>query len=178
VKKTNAVKAAVLLENLYEDTEFWYPYLRLQEAGLAPDVVAPAKGEYTSKHGLPATADVTAEAAVRRNYGLVVIPGGYSPDRMRRDRNMVDVVRRAAASNNVVAAICHGPWMLNSAGISKGRKMTSFFSIKDDLVAAGAKWIDQPVVRDGNLVTAQGPKDLPEFMKLVLEALGDVITAP
>jgi protease I len=169
---TSDKKAAILVEKLYEDLEFWYPFLRLKEAGINPEVIAPKKGDYAGKHGLVATATVASDAAVSKTYDLVVVPGGYSPDHMRRDRNMVDIVRHHGQANRILAVICHGPWMLISAGFAKGRRLTSFFSIKDDLVAAGANWVDEGVVRDGNIITAQSPADLPAFMIAVLDALG------
>ena len=166
-----AVKAAVLLESDYEDLEYWYPYLRPIEAGIKPETVAPKKETYKSKHGYPATADVTAAAAAKKSYGLVVIPGGWAPDRMRRDDDMVRVVRKAARAGKVVAAVCHGGSMLVSAGCARGVRLTSVRAIRDDLVAAGARWQDRPVMRDGNFITAQGPGDLPEFMRAILSAL-------
>jgi len=166
------IKAGVFVEKMYEDLEFWYPYLRLKEAGIEPDVIAPKKGEYAGKHGLVATATIASDAAVGKTYDLIVVPGGYSPDHMRRDKNMIEIVRRHGQANRTLAVICHGPWMLVSAGLAKGRRLTSFFSIKDDLIAAGANWIDEGVVRDGNLITAQSPDDLPRLMPVVLDAIG------
>ena len=166
-----SVKAAVLLEADYEDLEYWYPFLRLAEAGIKADTVAPEKKAYASKHGYAAVADVSAAEAKRKAYDLVVIPGGWAPDKMRRNDDMVAVVRKAAEAGKVVASICHGGSMLVSADCVRGRRLTSVRAIRDDLVAAGAKWVDERVVRDRNLVTAQTPPDLPEFMKAVLGAV-------
>jgi protease I len=104
-------------------------------------------------------------------FDAVVVPGGYAPDMMRRHPAMVGLVRDAAQQGKVVAAICHAGWMLVSAGVLKGRKATSFFSIKDDLVAAGADWVDQEVVVDGNLITSRKPDDLPAFCRTIVQAL-------
>jgi protease I len=129
-----------------------------------------AKG-YTSKHGYPVTVDVQAEEVHAVEYDGVVIPGGFAPDLMRRSPAMVKLVREAFAAGKVVAAICHAGWMPVSAGILEGKRATSFFSIKDDLVNAGASWVDQEVVVDGNLITSRKPDDLPAFCREIVKAL-------
>ncbi len=164
-------KFGVLVEQLYEDLEFWYPVLRFREAGATVQIIGPKKGNYTSKHGYPAEADLAANQAKAKNFDAIVIPGGYAPDHMRRHPAMVDLVREAAQGGKVVAAICHGGWMLCSAGVLAGKRATSFFSIKDDLVNAGADYVDQEVVRDGNLITSRFPADLPAFCRTIIEAL-------
>ncbi|BCR03805.1 protease [Desulfuromonas versatilis] len=164
-------KIAVLAEDLYEDLELWYPVLRFREAGAEVTIVGPEKKEYTSKNGYPVKADVAADQVRAADFDAVIVPGGYAPDRMRRHRVMVDLVREAAEQGKVVAAICHGGWMLSSAGIVKGRQMTGFFAIRDDMVHAGAEFFDREVVRDGNLITSRIPKDLPAFCRTILEAL-------
>lgn len=163
---------AILLEKLYEDPEFWYPYYRFQEAGARVSVVAPAVGEYLSKHGFPATADLAAGEARAEQFDAVIIPGGYSPDHMRRSPEMVNFVREAHRLGKIIAAICHGPWMLASIGALKKRKATAFHSIKDDLVNAGAEYVDEAVVRDGNIITSRVPSDLPFFCRAIIQALG------
>ncbi len=163
---------AVLLEELYEDPEFWYPYYRFLEAGAGVTAVAPEKKEYKSKHGYPAKADLAAADARADSFDAVIIPGGYSPDHMRRSKELVAFLQEAYDQGKVIAAICHGPWMLASIGAAKGRKVTAFFSIKDDLVNAGAKFIDEEVVRDGNIITSRTPKDLPAFCREIIAALG------
>lgn len=165
------IKAAVLLEADYEDLEYWYPILRLREAAIDPDTIAPERKLYMSKHCYPAIADITAAQAKRRNYDLVVIPGGWAPDKMRRNDDMVAIVRKAARAGKVVAAICHGGSMLVSADCVRGRRVTSVRAIRDDLVAAGATWVKETVVTDGNLVTAQAPPDLPDFLRAIFAAL-------
>ena len=131
-------RVAVLVEKFYEDLEFWYPVLRLREAGCDVKIVGPKAGEtYASKHGYPAKADTTASEVKARDFDAIVIPGGYSPDHMRRHKAMVDLVTQAARQGKVLAAICHGPWMLCSAKCLKGRKVTGFFAIRDDVENAG-----------------------------------------
>ncbi len=165
-------RIAVLVEKFYEDLELWYPVLRLREAGDTVQIVGPKAGEsYTSKHGYPAKADVAAADVKAADFAAVVIPGGYSPDHMRRCPAMVQLVAEAARLGKVLAAICHGPWMLCSARCLQGRKVTSFSSIRDDVENAGGVWIDAPCVRDGNLVTSRNPDDLPAFLVGIFEAL-------
>src|SRR6185312_1240608 len=166
-------RIAILVEKLYEDLELWYPVLRLREAGCAVKIVGPKAGEsYASKHGYPAKADVSASDVKADDFDAIIIPGGYSPDHMRRNKAMVDLVVSAAAQGRVLAAICHGPWMLCSAKCLKGRKVTGFSAIRDDVENAGGVWQDAPCVRDGNLVTSRTPDDLPAFMLGIFEALG------
>lgn len=166
------IRIAILLEQMYEDLELWYPYYRLKEEGAEVHLVAPVAGqEYPSKHGYPAKCDRAVDAVSPKDYGGVVIPGGFSPDHMRRTPAMVEFVKDMARQSKPVAAICHGGWMLASAGVLKGRKATSFFAIRDDLRNAGAEWVDQEVVVDGNLITSRFPADLPVFVRTFLDAL-------
>jgi len=167
---------AVLAEDLYEDLELWYPVYRFREAGAKVTIVGGGASGYSSKHGYPVTPDTTAEKVNAADVDAVIIPGGYAPDRMRRHKAMVDLVREVFARGNVVAAICHGGWMLVSADVLRGRKATCFFAIKDDLVNAGALYEDWEVVRDGNLVTSRKPEDLPAFCRTILQALSGAKT--
>lgn len=165
-------RVAVLVEKLYEDLELWYPVYRLREAGCDVKIVGPKAGEtYASKHGYPAKADVSASDVKAADFDAVIIPGGYSPDHMRRSKAMVALVTDAAKQGKVLAAICHGPWMLCSAKCLKGKKVTGFYAIRDDVENAGGLWQDAPCVRDGNFVTSRTPDDLPEFLKGILAAL-------
>ncbi|MGE3821274.1 MAG: type 1 glutamine amidotransferase domain-containing protein [Isosphaeraceae bacterium] len=167
-------RVAVLLEKFYEDLELWYPVLRLREAGCLVKVVGPKAGEtYQSKHGYPAKADTSIADAVTEEFDAIIIPGGYSPDHMRRHKLMVDFVTEAARKGKVLAAICHGPWMLCSARCLKGKRVTGFFAIRDDVENAGGVWEDAACVRDGNIVTSRTPDDLPAFMKGIFEALSE-----
>lgn len=162
---------AVLVEDQYEDQELWYPVQRLREAGAAVQIVGPEAGKtYTSKHGYPATSDKGAGEVVAEDFDGVIIPGGYAPDRMRRHQEMVGLVRQAFDAGIIVAAICHAGWMLCSAGLLEGKKATSFFAIKDDMIHAGAIWVDCEVVQDGNLITSRTPDDLPVFMRKIIAA--------
>jgi deglycase len=166
-------RVAILAENLYQEMELWVPYYRLKEEG-AEVVVVGAGGarSYASKHGYPVNVDVQADATSAVEFDALVVPGGYAPDVMRRHDSMVRLVREAAQQGRVVAAICHAGWMLASAGVVKGRKVTSFFSIKDDMVNAGGQWEDKEVVVDGNLITSRKPDDLPAFCREIVKALG------
>jgi protease I len=172
--KVQGRRVAVLVEKFYEDLELWYPVLRLREAGCDVKIVGPKAGEtYASKHGYPAKSDISAADVKAADFDAIVIPGGYSPDHMRRHKSMVDLVTDAARQGKILAAICHGPWMLCSARCLKGRKVTGFFAIRDDVENAGGVWQDAAVVRDGNLVTSRTPDDLPAFMQGILGALGE-----
>lgn len=165
-------RIAILAENLYQEMELWVPYYRLKEEGAEVKVVgAGGAKSYASKHGYPVNVDAQADQVRAMEFDAVVVPGGYAPDLMRRHPAMVGLVREAAQQGKVVAAICHAGWMLVSAGILKGRKATSFFSIKDDLLAAGADWKDAEVVIDGNLITSRKPDDLPAFCRAIVQAL-------
>jgi protease I len=167
-------RVAVLVEKLYEDLELWYPVYRLREAGCDVKLVGPRAGEtFASKHGYPAKSDVAATDVRADDFEAIIIPGGYSPDHMRRSRAMVELVTEAARQGKVLAAICHGPWMLCSAKCLKGRKVTGFHAIRDDVENAGGIWQDAACVRDGNLVTSRTPDDLPAFMQGILDALRD-----
>lgn len=165
-------KVAILAEELYEDMELWYPYYRLKEAGADVKIVGSGRADsFKSKHGYPVVPDVAIDDTSAAKFDAVVIPGGYSPDHMRRKPAMVDFVREMDRAGKPVAAICHAGWMLVSAGIVKGRRATCFFSIKDDLVAAGARYADEAVVVDGNLITSRNPADLPRFVPALIDAL-------
>jgi len=165
-------RVAVLAEESYQELELWYPLLRLREAGAEVKVIGTGSARtYGSKHGYPVTVDAAADEVSADDFDAVVIPGGYAPDRMRRYPALLDFVREMDAQGKVVAAICHAGWVLVSAGILKGRRATCFFAIKDDLVNAGATYLDQPVVRDGNLITSRVPDDLPAFCQAIIEAL-------
>ncbi|MEW6221642.1 MAG: type 1 glutamine amidotransferase domain-containing protein, partial [Thermodesulfobacteriota bacterium] len=134
--------------------------------------VGPRAGQVcTGKAGLPVRADKGMQEVVAADYDAIVIPGGYAPDHMRRHPAMVALVRDFARAGKTVAAICHAGWMLASADILQGRTVTAFFAIKDDLVHAGATFVDQEVVVDGNLVTSRAPDDLPAFMRAILARL-------
>jgi protease I len=162
---------AVLVADLYEDLEFWYPYLRLKEAGAEVVAVGADATTYAGKHGTETTADAAVEEVDTSDFDGVVIPGGYAPDHMRRYPPLVDLVRAVHDGGGVVAAICHGGWMLASAGLLEGRTATSFFSIRVDMENAGARWIDEEVVADDRIITSRHPGDLPAFCHALIAAL-------
>jgi protease I len=171
-------RAVVLAEKMYEDLELWYPLLRLRGAGMAVQVVGTGSDQtYPSKHGYPVQVDTTADMVSAKDVDAVIVPGGYAPDYLRRHPAVLQLVRDVFNGGKIVAAICHGGWVLASAGILKGRKMTSVPAIKDDMVNAGAKWVDQEVVQDGNLITSRKPDDLPGFTDAIIGALGGVEAA-
>jgi protease I len=165
-------RVAVLAENMYEDLELWYPLIRLKEAGAEVSVVAPTAGAtYKSKHGLEVKADLSAEGAKAKQFDAVVIPGGFAPDYMRRSEAMVKFVKDVHDEGKLIAAICHAGSMLVSAKVLKGKTVTSFKSIRDDVINAGGHWVDREVVRDGDLITSRVPDDLPAFCREIIDAL-------
>ena len=165
-------RIAVLAENLYQEMELWVPYYRLKEVGAAVKVIGTGSAKsYTSKHGYPVAVDAAADEVKAKDFDAVIIPGGYAPDLMRRSTAMVGLVREAFQQGKVVAAICHAGWMLCSAGILKGKTATCFHAIKDDMVNAGARYVDEEVVVDGNLITSRKPDDLPAFCREIVKAL-------
>lgn len=166
------LRAAVLVEQQYQEMEVWYPVYRLREAGCKVTIIGPEAGkEYPSKLGYPAKADKSVRDVSADDFDLVVIPGGFAPDFMRRTEAMIRFVSDMCEQGKVVAAICHGPWVLCSTQALKGKKATCFFAIKDDVINAGAKYLDAEVVRDGNIVTSRKPDDLPAFMQMIFQAV-------
>ncbi len=162
-------KFIILIEDMFNDLEFWYPYYRLKEGGAEVIVVGSGSAEeYSGKSGTSARPDAKADQISAAGIDGIIIPGGYAPDHMRRYPKMVSIVKELFEAQKVVAAICHAGWMLASANIVKGRKVTSVSSIKDDLVNAGATWFDEEVVVDGKLITSRRPDDLPAFMRAVI----------
>jgi len=165
-------KIAVLVEDNYQVLEVWYPYLRLREEGIETLLVGTGrKKEYKSKEGYPAVEELSIKKARVDDFSGVVIPGGYAPDILRRYKEVNNFVKEMYKKNKIVAAICHGGWVLVSAGILKDRKVTGFYAIKDDLVNAGGQFIDKEVVVDGNLITSRNPYDLPAFCREIVRKL-------
>jgi len=154
---------AILVGPDYEDLEVWYPKLRLEAAGFDAPLVGPAGQTFKGKHGYPAPTERTIAQLEPANLAGVLAPGGWAPDKLRRDPEVLNLVRTVHKAAGLVATICHGPWILISAGIVRGRRMTSTVGIRDDLVNAGAEWVDEPVVVDGNIISSRVPKDLPAF---------------
>ncbi|XP_071093226.1 putative cysteine protease YraA [Haliotis cracherodii] len=172
MKMASTKKVGILVEFNYEDLELWYPLLRLREAGYTVITISGEKGKkYTSKHGYPCVSDEAIENVSVEDLSALIIPGGFCPDYLRRDKRMVDLVRNMYTSGRPVASICHGAWMFCSAKILKGKRATCFHAIKDDVENAGAVYEDSPVVVDGNLITSRIPQDLPDFCKAILQQL-------
>ena len=165
------MKVLILLEDGFEDLEFYYPYLRLLEEGFEVDVAAPREGVKTGKHGLTCSVELPVSKVNPKDYDGVFIPGGHAPDRLRRYPEVLDVVEKIYENSGIVGSICHGPHVLVSAKIVKGVRLTSFFSIKDDLLNAGAEWVDEPVVVDRRIVTSRVPSDLPRLMPVFISEL-------
>ncbi|MCI0739991.1 MAG: type 1 glutamine amidotransferase [Gemmataceae bacterium] len=165
------IRVAVLVEQQYQEMEVWYPVYRLREAGCRVTLIGPEAGViYPSKLGYPAKSDKAAKDVSAEDFDAVVIPGGFAPDFIRRTEAMIRLVSAMAEQGKIVAAICHGPWVLCSTQALKGKKATCFFAIKDDVINAGAKYLDADVVRDGNVITSRKPDDLPAFLQTILQA--------
>jgi protease I len=165
-------RAAVLVEQQYQEMEVWYPLYRLREAGCKVTLVGPEAGHtYPSKTGYPAKSDKAARDVSANDFDLLVIPGGFAPDFLRRHEAVLRLASDMAEQGKIVAAICHGPWVLCSTQALKGKRATCFFAIKDDVSNAGARYVDEEVVRDGNLITSRKPDDLPSFMQAIIQAV-------
>ena len=166
-------KIAILVENNYQDQEVWYPFYRMKEAGYDVIVAGPTATQYTSKYGYPIQADAPASELNAADLVGVIIPGGWAPDKLRMYPGVLSLVGALSDAGKVVASICHGGWVLASADIIRGKRLTSYAAIKDDMVNAGAEFIDEEVVRDGNLITSRKPDDLPAFCREILNALNE-----
>jgi protease I len=167
-----AKRVAIMVDEMYQVLEVWYPYYRLVEAALEVNLVAAeAKEQYHSKEGYPCVSDIAAGQANGRDYDCMVVPGGFAPDFMRRDAGVIKFANDMVNAGKVIAAICHGGWLLCSTKAYKGKKATCFMAIKDDIKNAGAEYVDAECVVDGNLITSRKPDDLPAFCTAILEAL-------
>jgi protease I len=164
----------VLVGPDYEDLEVWYPKLRLEEAGFDVRLAGIGEISYRGKHGYPCPVDGHVREFAAKDLAGIIAPGGWAPDKLRRDPDVLQRVREMHEARKMVATICHGPWILISAGIVRGRKLTSTVGIRDDVINAGAEWVDQPAVIDGHIVSARVPKDLPQFAKAMLQVLRPV----
>ena len=167
-----SLNVAVLVDASYQELEVWYPILRLQEAGVHVITVGPTAGAVVqSKLGYPVKADRGYADVNAAEFDGVIIPGGWAPDYIRRRPEPISLVRDLNDQGKLVAAVCHGPWVLCSADVLRGRQATGFHAIRTDMVNAGCHFQDAEVVVDGNLVTSRKPEDLPAFMRACLEVL-------
>lgn len=165
-------RAVVLVEDQYEDLELHYPRLRLREAGFDVAVAGPTAGQtYTSKYGYPVRADASFEDVDPTRVRVLIIPGGYAPDRLRRSEPCLDLVRKTYEAGALCGVICHAGWVAISAGLVRGKRATSVAAIRDDMTNAGAEWVDEPCVVDGQLITARVPDDLPVFLSTILNEI-------
>jgi protease I len=165
-------RVAILAEADFEDLELWYPLIRLREAGAEVFVVGSgSSSSYLGKHGLPVTVDAEADTVSAGQFDAIIVPGGWAPDKLRRYPSVLKLVKDADAQGKIIGAICHGPSVLISAHILKGRIATCVKAIKDDVVNAGATYVDAESARDRNLVTSRTPDDLPAFCIELLAAI-------
>ena len=169
----NGKRIALMLEQQYQELEVWYPYLRLIEEGAEVELVAPQPCTvYPSKLGYPCTSTIGVEQALQVKFDAVIIPGGWCPDFMRRNDQMIAFVAKCVADKEcLLAAICHGGWMLCCTDALRGKRATSFVAIRHDMLNAGAEWVDEECVVDGRLITARKPDDLPAFCRAIIEKL-------
>src|ERR1041385_3110658 len=159
------------VDDVYEDLELWYPKLRLEEAGFATRVAGPERKTYAGKHGYPASADALIAEMNSADFCGLLIPGGFMPDKLRRDPKVLSLTREFFEQGKLVAFICHGGWIPISAKIIKGKRVTGSLGIKDDLENAGGIWVNEPVVVDGNLISSRTPRDLAPFAKAMVDFL-------
>ncbi len=159
------------VEDIYEDLELWYPKIRLEEAGYSMRLAAPEIKIYKGKHGYPAKSDLLLSEARSRDFVGLLVPGGFMPDKLRRDPKVLSLTREFFSEGKLVAFICHGGWIPISAKILQGKRATGSLGIKDDLENAGAIWVNEPTVVDGNLISARTPLDLAPFAKAMVDFL-------
>jgi len=167
------MKAELLafVDDVYEDLELWYPKLRLEEAGYGMRLAGPALRTFVGKHGYPVAADLLISAARSADYQGLLIPGGFMPDKLRRDPQVLALTREFFEAGKLVAFICHGGWIAISAKVLRGKRATGSLGIKDDLENAGAFWVDEEVVIDGNLISSRTPRDLAPFARAMVDFL-------
>ena len=161
-----------VVDEIYEDLELWYPRIRLEEEGWKVVVAGPEKGrEYRGKHGYPCPADASIDEVQEPDFDALLVPGGFAPDKLRRSAKLTSMVRAFDDNGKLIAFICHAGWVLISAGILQGRRATSTVGIRDDMINAGAVWVDEPLVVDRNLVSSRTPADLAVFARGMVDWL-------
>lgn len=159
------IKVLSFIHDDFEDLELWYPVLRLMEEGITVDLAGEESNKkYTGKYGVPAVSKFSFDEVSYKEYDGLLVPGGWAPDKLRRFPKVIEIVKYMNDNNRPIGQICHAGLVLISSGILKGRKVTSTLGIRDDMINAGAKWVDLPVVVDGNIVSARKPLDLPYYM--------------
>ncbi|MEM0450875.1 MAG: type 1 glutamine amidotransferase domain-containing protein [Nitrososphaerota archaeon] len=178
VTRLKGVRIAIVAGPEFEDLELLYPYYRFLEEGADVKVIGPEKRSYAGKHGLQISVDATFDEVRPQDFDALFIPGGWMPDRVRRDRKAVEWIREFFLSGRPVGAICHGPQLLISARVLSGYRLTAVSAIKDDLEYAGAIYVDEPVVRDRNLVTSRVPPDLPKMMPVMISLIEELVKVP
>ncbi len=169
--RLNGKRVVVLVAEGFEDLEFWVTVMRLREEGADVTVAGLTTDTVRGKNALEAAADVTVEQIADEPFDAVVVPGGWAPDKLRRSQVVKDLVRRADQRGAIVAMICHGGWVGASAGIVAGHRATGSVGIMDDLVHAGATWVDEPALRDGNLVWGRVVEDIPAWCAVLVDAI-------
>ncbi len=165
-------KILAFVGETYEDLELWYPKIRLEEEGWKVTLSGPQSGvTYKGKNGYPCRTETDLADVESKEYDALLIPGGFMPDKLRRDGNVLRLTREFHEAGKPIAFICHAGWILISAGILKGKRATSTVGIKDDMINAGAEWVDEPLVVDGHLISSRTPADLHVFAKALVDAL-------
>lgn len=169
--RLNGKRIGYFVEDGFEDLEFWVPVMRLREEGADVVIVGTGKPEYRGKHGLTAKPDAAAADIRALHFDALIVPGGWAPDALRRSEDVKRMVRNAYTAGKIIGVICHGGWVPISAGIVKGHRCTGAPAIKDDLENAGATWVDEPALRDGNLVWGRVVEDIPAFCRELIAAI-------
>jgi protease I len=168
------MKVLIVSADGFEDSELWVPLAHLRKAGFEVDVASFARGTIRGKHGRDAQANLAIMEVDPRGYAALILPGGTAPAALRREPAVLRLAREFFEAGTPVAAICHGPQILVSAGLLKGRAATCYKSMADEIIGAGARYLDRPVVVDGNLITSRRPADLPAFLRETLKQLRTV----
>lgn len=167
-------KVIALVEDDFEDLELWYPILRLQEEGATVHLVGKEAGKkYIGKYGVPAESEYDFSSVQAKDYDAILVPGGWAPDKLRRYPEVIELIREMDKAEKPIGQICHAGWVLISADILKGRKVTSTPGIKDDMTNAGSEWLDEPVITDGHIISSRRPPDLPPYMKAFADKLAE-----
>ncbi len=172
--KLNNKRVLTIVSDDFDDLEAWYPILRLREAGATVDVAGElANHDYQGKYGLKLQSNLSFDDVTILDYDAILVPGGWAPDYLRRLDSVLGFIKTMNDENRIIGQICHAGWVLSSAGILEGKTVTSTPGIKHDLMYAGANWVDTAAVRDGNIISARRPPDLPDYLPLLIEALSE-----